>query len=308
MNLLHISNYDIDESKIHHEYHIRSYKENEATKEDYAWADVVVGKVDANMLKYGENIKYIQLETAGNDLFISKVKEDQILCNASGSFGVAISEYVIGSLLMMYRHLHTYYDYKKAHEWKKQINIKTISNQRVLIVGTGDLGSECAKRFQAMNAYVVGISLSGKNKPYFNEVYDNSMLEKELALCDVVVLTLPKTKDTDYYFKKEYYDLMKKDSVLINVGRGSLLSLDGLVDAIEQHKIAGAILDVYEQEPLAKNHRLWDLENVFMTPHISGTFHSSDAYERYLKILYTNLEAYRLNQPLLNVVDLKKEY
>ena len=101
MNLLHISNYDIDHKKINDQYHIRSYKENEATLEDYKWADVIVGKVDPNLLKQAPQVKYIQLETAGNDTILPALQDHMILCNASGSFGVAISEYVIGNLLML---------------------------------------------------------------------------------------------------------------------------------------------------------------------------------------------------------------
>ncbi len=308
MNLLHISNYNIDESKIDSSYQIRSYQENKATLNDYLWADVIVGKVDPNLLKQASQVKFVQLETAGNDTVLKAMNKDTILCNASGSFGVAISEYVIGSILMMYRHLHEYYQYKCHHKWDKITNIETISGKRVLIIGTGDLGSECAKRFQAMNAKTFGISLSGKAKTYFDEVYSNDQLQEQLACSDIIVLTLPNTKQTNHYFKKEYYDKMKPTSILVNVGRGSLLSLEELSEAIKAKKIAGAILDVYEQEPLAENHCLWDLPNVLMTPHISGTFHSDDAYQRYERILYHNLNAYLKQEPLLNVVDIEKEY
>ena len=133
-------------------------------------------------------------------------------------------------------------------------------------------------------------------------------IDELLPEADVVALSLPNTNGTYKMFSKEKLDLMKKNSVLLNVGRGNVLDTEALCDAVKCGHLLGAGLDVTDPEPLPKNHRIWDIDNIIITPHISGGYHIKETLETILEISIHNLNNLLNDEKLMNIVDFSTGY
>ncbi len=288
-------------------YEYRLKTPDSVNEEDIRWAEVIAGKVPLTYLPIAENLRLLQLETAGNEQYLNKLPSSCSLCNASGSFGLAISEYLICTILMLMRNIHLYQQHQKKHLWQVEEPISSIYGSKILVVGTGDLGKEFAGKVKMMGAHTIGINRHPKLPlTAFDELYGIEEIETLLPHADVVVLALPSTAKTRHIFQKQYYARMKENAILVNVGRGDALSLDELLEALHTYPIKGAVLDVMEQEPLPQQHPIWKETNVILTPHISGTFQLPESFERYVNILIQNLEAYAQGKALCNLVNIKE--
>lgn len=307
--VLNISNYPYHpKQELLNYYEFRNCLVDEVSKEDILWADILIGKIESKWLAYSQHIEWIQLESAGNDTLMNYPDANYILTNASGCFGIAISEYVIGAILALKRDFKHYHLKQLQHEWCVQPTIDNLYHNQALILGCGNLGQEIAKRLKAFDVTCVGCNQSGKLVEPFDVIIKEEQIIDYLPSSDLIILTLPLTSKTKYIMKKEYYGYCKKKAILVNVGRGALLKLDDLYQALINNQLKGAILDVFEHEPLASNHPIWDLNQVMITPHCSGTFHFPCAYDMYVNLLERNLLAYAQGKSLENIVDLKKEY
>jgi phosphoglycerate dehydrogenase-like enzyme len=274
-------------------------------------ADIIIGNPPANMIKGSQKLQWLQLQSAG----VGEYGEDNVLpkgavlTNASGAYGLAISEYMLGVLLELYKKLHLYRDNQAEGNWSYLGQVKSIYNSTALIVGLGDIGGEFAKRLKALGAYTIGIRRTDGNKPdYLDELHFMDKLEDLLPRVDIVALSLPGTKLTSKVINEKTLKLMKKDAVLINVGRGSSIDTDALCDALESGHLLGAALDVTDPEPLPKDHRLWRIKNALITPHVSGGFSLQETHDRIIRISANNLEAFLNNKSLENVVNLSAGY
>ena len=177
----------------------------------------------------------------------------------------------------------------------------------MLVVGLGHIGSEVARLASSFRANVIAVKQNLNNKPDFvDRLYSIDQLEQALPNADFVVLTLPLTHKTRYLFDMKKFRLMKKSSILINIGRGGLVNEKELIEALDKKIIAGAALDVTEEEPLPKESPLWDMENAIITPHHGGW--SERFMDRGIDIFCLNLKAYLKNKPLPNLVDKKRGY
>ena len=162
-----------------------------------------------------------------------------------------------------------------------------------MIVGLGDIGGEFAKRLKALGAYTIGIRRKSTNKPdYLDELHQMEQLNDLLPKADIVALSLPATKLTNGIINKKTLSLMKKDAVIINVGRGTAIDTDALCDALEKGNLLGAALDVTDPEPLPSDHRLWKIKNAIITPHVSGGYSLEETRNRIVNISVENLEAF----------------
>ncbi|WP_202849491.1 NAD(P)-dependent oxidoreductase [Clostridium thermosuccinogenes] len=275
-------------------------------KDQVQKADIIIGNPPVDMVKGSERLEWLQLESAGvGDYAKTDVLPERVLLtNASGAYGLAISEYMLGVLLELYKRLYLYRDNQKEGKWSYEGQVKAIYNSTALIVGVGDIGGEFAKRMKALGAYTIGIRRREAEKPdYLDELYLMDKLEELLPRADVVALSLPATKLTDKIINQETLKLMKQDAVLINVGRGNAIDTEALCDALESGHLFGAALDVTDPEPLPKDHRLWKIKNAIITPHVSGGYSLKETHERIVKISADNLEAFMNGRSLINVVD-----
>jgi phosphoglycerate dehydrogenase-like enzyme len=269
-------------------------------------ANIIIGNPPAFMLNSCNDLQFLQLQSAGANEYASLnvLKEEVLLATANGAYGLAISEYMVGVLLELYKKLHLYRDNQNKKEWSNLGEVKSIYNSTALIVGLGDIGGEFAKRIKALGGYTIGIRRKDCNKPdYLDELYLMDKLTELLPRADIVSLSLPETNLTKNIINEKTLKLMKKDAVIINVGRGSAIDTDALCNALEKEQLLGAALDVTEPEPLLSNHPLWNMKNVIITPHISGGFSLKETHERIVAICANNLEAFLNDKKVINIVN-----
>ena len=173
---------------------------------------------------------------------------------------------------------------------------------RALIVGLGGIGAETARLLSAFGVLVLAVDARRTDKPAcVTEMFKPESLDGLLPRADFVILTVPHTPATEGFFDAAKFRLMKHSAFFINIGRGMTTKLDDLVAALTASQIAGAGLDVYEQEPLPAQHPLWGLPNVLLTPHMAG--YGPHLNERRFQIIQDNCHAFAQGQPLRNVVD-----
>ena len=274
-------------------------------------SDIIIGNPPIEMLIGSSNLKWLQLNSAGSDAYIEEgiLKKEVLLTNATGAYGLAISEHMIGLLLQLFKKLHIYRNNQKLHLWKDEGEVKSIYNSKVLIIGLGNIGGEFAKRIKAFGGYTIGVKRTNTDKPDFiDELYLMDKIDELLPLADVVALTIPGTKETYKMFSKEKLKLMKNGAALLNVGRGNLLDTDALCDLVESGHLLGAGLDVVDPEPLPKSHRIWDVDNIIITPHISGGYHIPETLDKIAEISAKNLRNFINGDRLVNIVDFSTGY
>lgn len=187
---------------------------------------------------------------------------------------------------------------------------RTIEGKTALVLGTGDIGSNIAKRLSAFGTKNIGIRRTGAPAQYFDEMHTLSDIDSLLSRADLVIGCLPSTKETGHILNYDRLCLMKSDALFINVGRGSLIDTDALIRALEERRIAGAILDVLENEPLAADSPLWKMPNVLITPHISGRGfgHDPATEKKVWDICLENLRRYIAGEDIINEVDMNLGY
>ena len=178
-----------------------------------------------------------------------------------------------------------------------------------MVVGLGDIGQHYARLVKAMGAYVIGVKRRATDPPpCVDELAMTQNLDSVLPRADVVMSVLPNTAATRYIYQPESFDLMKDSALFINCGRGNALAGDVLYDALSARKIAAAAIDVTEPEPLPADSPLWGLDNLVITPHVSGGFHLPEVFERIVDIAAENLKAYCAGKPLRNEIDFATGY
>jgi len=268
-------------------------------------ADIILGNVPPVMLKRARKLRWIQLNTAGTDGYPEVLPKDCLLTNATGAYGLAVSEHMLAMLLELMKKLHLYGANQQQHLWKDEGTVTSICGSRTLVVGLGDLGGEFAKRMHLLGSTVTGIRRGKGPKPeYLDALYQMDSLDNCLKDADIVASCLPGGADTTHIFNAETFAKMKPGAYFLNVGRGSAVDSRALANALNSGHLAGAGLDVTEPEPLPKDHPLWNAKNLVLTPHISGWYHLPETHERILGITAENLEAFLAGTPLRNQIDL----
>jgi phosphoglycerate dehydrogenase-like enzyme len=274
-------------------------------------SNVIIGNPPAAMIRESKNLELLQLQSAGVGEYAEKnaLPGGAVLTNASGAYGLAISEYMLAVLLELIKKLHIYRDKQSKYDWSYSGRVKSIAGSTALVVGLGDIGGEFAMRLKALGAYTMGIRRRDASKPdYLDELHYMDKFEELLPRADIIALSLPETKLTNRIINQETLRLMKHEAVLINVGRGSAVDTEALCDALENGQLAGAALDVTDPEPLPREHRLWGIKNAVITPHVSGGFSLQETHDRVIRICADNLEAFLEGKNLKNVVDLSAGY
>ncbi len=280
------------------------------TREMLAGVEVILGNIPPQLLKSARSLKWLQLSNAGTEGYCDgALPEGVILTNATGAYGLAISEHMIGMLFELQKKLNLYCLNQAAHLWKQEGHVRVIQGSRVLVIGMGNIGTVFAQKMKALGCKTVGIKRRDGRKPEgVDDLYTLERLEQQIPRADIVAMCLPGNKDTYHLMNRERIGMMKKGAVLLNVGRGSTLDTEALLEALQEERLSGAALDVTDPEPLPKNHPFWDMKNVIITPHSSGGFSLPETLEQILDICIANLECYLVKRPLRNVVDFKTGY
>lgn len=281
------------------------------TQEDVDWAQVILGNVPAAMLHGSPALEWLQTNSAGVEPYIRPgvLAGDTLLTNATGAYGLAIAEHMLGMLLELFKKLELYRDAQKSGAWQSQGAVKAVYGSTVLVLGMGDIGGEFAARCKALGAKVIGVRRSPRPCPeYADEVHLLEDLDSLLPQADVVAITLPGTDATRGLMSRERLAKMKEGAVLLNVGRGFIVDTEALCDALERGQLSGAGVDVTDPEPLPPTHRLWNIPTAVVTPHISGFYHLRETHERIVGIFLENLRHFQAGEPLRNLVDFATGY
>lgn len=285
------------------------------TEEDAVWPDIILGNVPVAFISKNDHVEWFQSNAAGPNDYLKPgvLPENCIVTNATGAYGLSISEWMLGMWLGLQKDLFLYRDRQNEHKWAPTgHSVLSIYGSRVLCVGMGDIGSNFARRAHALGAEVVGVRRTvHPDTPcpdYCLRVVAQADLDKELPEADLIALSLPGTPETENLFNAERLARCKKGAILLNVGRGSSVDSDALAEAVHSRHIFGAGLDVTAPEPLPANHPLWAEPNVIITPHVSGKFSLPKTLENIAEIFVHNLQLYAAGKPLDNQVSRTTQY
>ena len=265
-------------------------QEKEALPVDPAWVEGVIcnGLFLHHPLSDFPNLRYIQLTSAGFD----RVPMDEIrargiaIRNARGVYSVPMAEHAVWGVLSLYHQAPFFFENQAESRWEKHRGLRELAGKTVCILGAGSVGTECAKRFRAFACRVVGVNRTVRENPVFDAMLPMDALTDALAQADVVVLTLPLTDATRGLMNAERLASMKPGAVLVNIARGAIVDAEALTDALSHH-LGGAVLDVFDPEPLSPESPLWRMENVIVTPH--NSFVSDGNAARLRELIFNNL-------------------
>lgn len=275
--------------------------------------EIIFGDPEYSTIRSMEALRWIQMTWAGANKYTSLpvFPKEITVTSASGAYGYVISEYVVSGLLALTKKLFLYREQMKSGGWSKLVGNDTLEGRKAVILGTGNIGQETAKKLKCFGCYTVGICrASGRGDACFDEVYTADALDAQLQTADVVIIALPGTSQTAGMFDAKRLGRMKKSAVLVNVGRGSIVNTQALTNALQSGALSGAVLDVTDPEPLPADHPLRRMENVLLTPHVSGTTWGENRFtrRRIIDIFCENLKRDSKNETKRNVVDLSRGY
>jgi phosphoglycerate dehydrogenase-like enzyme len=274
-------------------------------------ADALIGTCDPELVRSGKKLRWVQVNSAGVSycMYPELVDSDIVLTNAKIIQGPEISDHALALLLFLTRNLGKAFASMQAGEWNRQQAASSVElrGKTALVIGLGGIGTQVAERASAFGMKVLGID--PKDIPYINSVErvgKPDQLNSFLPSADVVFMCAPITPESSLMFDREEFSLMKKGAFFINVSRGKIVNTQALVEALRSGHLAGAGLDVTEPEPLPKDHPLWTLENVIITPHVAGR--SDGITQRRMELFGENLRRFEQDLPLRNVVDKQRGY
>ncbi len=281
--------------------------------QDYENIEVVFGEPEHSTIYSMKKLRWIQMTWAGANKYtsVSDFHDKIILTSASGAYGCVIAEYIVSGILALTKNLFLYRAQMKSGGWNKIEGDDTLEGKRVVILGTGNIGQETAKKLRGFGCYTIGICrTSGKKYKCFDEIYTIDSVDTQLQNADVVIIALPGTSETAGMFDTERIKKMKEGAILVNVGRGFIVNTEDLTNALQKGLLKGAVLDVTEPEPLPEKHPLRCMENVLLTPHISGISWGENKFtrKRILDIFCENLKRDRNNELKKNIIDFRKGY
>lgn len=271
-------------------------------------ADAAFGTLPPDLLAKARRLRWLQAPQAAPPAgyyYPELVAHKLTVTNFREIYNDHISAHILAFVLAFARGLHVYIPQQLRHEWKKppeDQGVVPLPGSTALIVGLGGIGAETARLLKAFGAQVVAVDARRRDKPdHVDELHPAEALDAILPRADFVILTVPHTPATDGFFNRARFRQMKPTAFFINIGRGKTTRLDDLVAALNAGEIAGAGLDVYEQEPLPADHPLWGMQNVLLTPHMAG--YGPHLNERRFQIILDNCRAFAEGRGLRNVVD-----
>ena len=239
-----------------------------------------------------DEIRWVHSVRAGYDEFPLEEFEaaDVALTNSTGIHGTSVGETAVGMLLSFARRLHHYAKHQVDHAWDRPDWDEpfTLAGESLCVVGLGTLGQGIATRADALGMHVTGVKRTVEPVPGVETVYANGDLHEAIAEARFVALAVPLTAETEGLFGDVEFDRMRDDAYLVNVARGPVVDQDALVAALRDGRLAGAGLDVFEEEPLPESSPLWDLDEVVVTPHVAAA--ERDYYRHIAALVEENLD------------------
>jgi phosphoglycerate dehydrogenase-like enzyme len=255
------------------------------------------------------NLKWIQALTAGVDFLpLSEIEKQGItLTCGRGIHKVHIAEYALAAMINLARNFHLMVRNQLGGKWDRSVAQDEIHGSTAGIIGLGSIGQEIARKASLLGMRVIGVKNSPRPLEGVDQVYGPGQLDAVFRQSDYVINLLPDTRATRGLIDKAFFSLMRPSACFINLGRGSTVNQDDLIDALRTKMIRAAVCDVYEEEPLPTGSPLWQMKNVILTPHIAGV--SPQYLRRAMDIIRHNLSVYRSGTGrMINVVDSVRGY
>jgi phosphoglycerate dehydrogenase-like enzyme len=284
--------------------------ETEELVEKVAQADALIGSCDVEAIRAGKRLRWVQVYSAGVEKCMSSALIDSniVLTNAKVIQGPQIADHAMALLLSLTRGLHHAMAHKQQRRWaREEYDLIELRGKTALIIGLGGIGTQVAERAAAFGMRV--LATDPKDIPYLNSVErvgKPDQLRELLPRADVIFMCAPHTPETERMLGKEEFSLMKRGAYLVNVSRGKTIDTNALVAALRSEQLSGAGLDVTDPEPLPKDHVLWGLENVVVTPHVA--FSSDRIARRRLDLVKENVRRFVQRLPLYHVVNKDRGY
>jgi phosphoglycerate dehydrogenase-like enzyme len=256
-------------------------------------------------------LRWIHSRSAGLErtLFPELIESEVILTNGSGVFSPSLGEFALAAILYFAKDFRRMIRNQIAGVWEP-FDVTTVSGQTLGIVGYGSIGRAVAARARALEMNVLALrrhlSQPSKSDSLIDQVYGSEQRLEMLSRCDYVVVTVPLTEQTRGLIADTEFAVMKKNAVVINVGRGPTIDEPAMIKALSENRIRGAALDVFDQEPLPHGHPFYSLENVLLSPHCAD--HTPDWLDNAMRFFLAQLERFNRGEPLLNIVDKRLGY
>lgn len=266
----------------------------------------------SEIVKKMSSLQWIQVLSAGLELmpFDALIERQVVVANARGIHQIPMAEYTMGMILQLARQGFEFYDLQKKSQWDRSLRVDEAYGKTLGILGIGAIGTEIAKRAKAFGMNVLGLRRSevsqNSTMEYVDEIVSLENKEKLFRESDYIVVLLPITAETTHFVGAEELSMMKESAYLINIARGQIVDEGALLEALQEKEIAGAVLDVFNEEPLPTTHPFWKADNLIITPHISGR--SPYYMNRALEIFHHNLNNYPNVREMTNVIKLEQGY
>ncbi len=264
--------------------------------------------VTEEQLKRMPRLEWIQIFQAGVEhLPIEAIRKRNItLTNMREIHGIPMAEYTLSMLFHLMGNVQRYQEKETKNVWDDQALFHEIYGKTATIFGAGTIGTEIAKKLKAVGLTVFGVNTSGKLKEPFDEMYSLQERHQVLPKSDFVILLMPVTPETEHCMSENEFHNMKPDSHLVNIGRGPLIDEEALLKAIQQKQIKGAVLDVFDEEPLPEDHLFWDIDEILITPHVAAK--SPRYLDRCIEQFAHNIHVFPRFEEMKFIVDTTKGY
>ena len=270
---------------------------------DAAYVYYYTSRLDYSKMK---NLKFLQLASVGFDHIPKEILKERgiYLSNNSGGYSIPIAEFAVMNVLNIYKNSKKFFENQEKSLWKVDSSLMELVGKRAGILGTGGIGMETAKRLKAFGVEVWGVNTSGHDVDYFDRCFKSEDMDTVFKECDIIIAVMPSTEETEKMINREKFEIMKDGSVFMNLGRGNLVDLDDLEEYAP--KFRGIALDVFDEEPLPKERKLWNLENIIITPHNSWVSDKNE--DRLFENVYRNLKSFIENGKPEKYVDISRGY
>lgn len=288
---------------------VRYYTDNDAAIPHMQDVQIAFAPSDGrspDLVKAAPGLQWFASYYAGVDPLIRTqvLSKDTVLTNGSGAYGVTIAEHMVMVTLMMMRRYPEYYGFVQTKQFRSDLMIGSLYGSTVVICGTGDIGSNFARRLRAFcPAKIIGVNRSGRCGADFDEVVKIEDIETVLPKADVLALTLPGTAETNNLISAERISMLKNSAFIVNVGRGNSIDQDAVIAALNAGRLAGAALDVFREEPIPEQDPAWNTPGLLVTPHCSGKMTMAFTRDTLVDTFCENLKRFHEGKPMLHVVD-----
>lgn len=295
--------------KINGEYNYLYVEKENMTGKIKAETDIFVtygGDLTDGEAEQFENLKWVHVMSAGIDEIPKEIFDKAIVTNSTGIHKIPMTEFAVGLLLQYYKNFNQLHEAQNKKEWITYSRSEELYGKEAHILGTGSIGSHLAKALQIFGVRTVGYNTNGRLIEGFDQTHAISELNSQIGSADIMVNILPSTRETTNFLQTATFKAMKDEAVFLNIGRGTVMTDEVLIEVLEQKYIAHVLSDVFNEEPLPADSPLYTFDNLTITPHCSAKTRMYNF--RAFDIFTFNLERMNNESEMKNVIDYNKGY